>query len=84
MTVPSSSPKKKIAVLHLIHSVCHGGIESALINWVTHFDRERFDVHVACLSYDRNREAAFLEAASIAGFPVLRVPWSPWKPFLRA
>ena len=82
--MPSSSPKKKIAVLHLIHSVCHGGIESALINWVTHFDRERFDVHVACLSYDRNREAAFLEAASIAGFPVLRVPWSPWKPFLRA
>jgi glycosyltransferase involved in cell wall biosynthesis len=76
--------EKKIRVLHLIHSVCHGGIESALINWVTHFDRDRFEIHVACLAHDRNREEPFLLAASIAGFPVVQVPWSRWKPFIRA
>jgi glycosyltransferase involved in cell wall biosynthesis len=84
---PVSAPiagAKRIKVLHLIHSVCHGGIESALINWVRNFDRERFDVYVACFAYDRNREEAFLRAAEIAGISVLLVPWSRTKPFFKA
>ena len=81
---PHCNPGRKIRVLHLIHSVAHGGIESELINWVLHMDRTRFDVHVACFAYDRNREEAFLRATGIAGIPVRLVPWSKFKPFVRA
>lgn len=80
----SEAPSRKISVLHLIHSVCHGGIESALINWVRYFDRSYLNVHVACLVEDRGREAAFLAAAERAGFPVLPVAWTRNKPFLKA
>lgn len=78
------APARKIKVLHLIHSVTHGGIESELINWVLNFDEDRFEVHVACFAFDRNREEAFLRAAKLAGIPVLLVPWSKFKPFVRA
>ena len=53
-------PARKIRVLHLIHSVCHGGIESSMINWVRYMDRENFDVHIAYFAGDRNREEPFL------------------------
>jgi glycosyltransferase involved in cell wall biosynthesis len=79
----NATPAKKITVLHLIHSVCHGGIESAMINWVKNFDRDRFEILVACFVNDRNREAAFLAAAQTNGIEVLPAPWSRWKPFLR-
>lgn len=75
----------KIRVLHLIHSVTHGGIESALINWVKNFDRDRFEIYVACLAYDRNREAAFLNSCRLEGIDgVILVPWAVTKPFLSA
>jgi glycosyltransferase involved in cell wall biosynthesis len=38
---------------------------------------------VACFCGDRNREAPFLKAAQTAGIPVLPVPWTKFKPFLR-
>lgn len=80
---PRPESGRRVAVLHLIHSVCHGGIESALINWVRYFDRERFDVHVACFANDRKRELPFLAAAERAGIHVYKVPWAPYKPFLK-
>jgi glycosyltransferase involved in cell wall biosynthesis len=79
-----TAPARTIRVLHLIHSVTHGGIESELINWVLNFDRNLFEVHVACFAFDRNREEAFLRATKLAGIPVLLVPWSRYKPFVRA
>jgi glycosyltransferase involved in cell wall biosynthesis len=82
--MPGAAALRRIRVLHVIHSVCHGGIESALINWVRYFDREQFEVHVACLAYDRNREEPFLRACAAAGIDVLKVPWGVTKPFLRA
>jgi glycosyltransferase involved in cell wall biosynthesis len=82
---PVVSPAtRKIRVLHLIHSVCHGGIESSMINWVRYFDREEFDTYVAYFAGDRNREEPFLRAAQIAGFPAIGIPWSKYKPFLKA
>jgi glycosyltransferase involved in cell wall biosynthesis len=81
---PRADVRRKIRVLHIIHSVCHGGIESALINWVRYFDRDHFEVHVACFAHDRNREEAFLRAASLAGIEVRKIPWSITKPFIRA
>jgi glycosyltransferase involved in cell wall biosynthesis len=77
-------PSKKINVLHLIHSVCHGGIESSTINWIRYFDRNNFDTRVACFMGDRDRELPFLRAAAVAGFPVLGIPWTKYKPFLKA
>jgi glycosyltransferase involved in cell wall biosynthesis len=88
ITTPNLSeterPRKKISVLHLIHSVCHGGIESALINWVRFFDRAELNVYVACFAGDRGREKSFCESAERAGIQVLLVPWTKYKPFLKA
>jgi glycosyltransferase involved in cell wall biosynthesis len=74
---------KRITVLHLIYTPGFGGIESIVLNWWKTFDRRDFDIHVACFCGDRNREAPFLEAARAAGMPVLPVPWTKFKPFLR-
>jgi glycosyltransferase involved in cell wall biosynthesis len=79
---PGRSPKR-ITVLHLLYSPGFGGIESILINWFKTFDRSEFDVHIACFCGDRDRELPFLEAAKMAGIPVLPVPWTKFKPFLR-
>jgi glycosyltransferase involved in cell wall biosynthesis len=78
-----SCSHRRIKVLHLIQSVAYGGIETALINWVRHFDRDLIEVHVACFSGDRGKEIPFMRAAEAAGIPVLPVPWTKWKPFLR-
>ena len=76
---------ERIRVLHVIHSVCHGGIESVLINWVRHMDRSKFDVHVASLTGDRGLDAAFRKAAKSYGIdPVLEIPWNRRKPFFKA
>lgn len=80
----SSTATKKINVLHIIHSVCHGGIESAVINWVRFLDRSQMNVYVACFTGDRGREAAFYQAAERAGISVLPIPWTKYKPFFRA
>jgi glycosyltransferase involved in cell wall biosynthesis len=81
----STGTPRKIRVLHLIHSVTHGGIESNLLNWLRFFDRDRMDVKVACFTGDRNREAAFLKAAEMYQVgPVLSVPWARSKPFWSA
>lgn len=87
MTMPASPPPavQRIRVLHLIHSVCHGGIESALINWARYMDRSKFEVQVACFAGDRSLERAFVSVAESYGIsPVLRVPWDRRKPFLKA
>lgn len=84
-TTPVAAPTPaKISVLHVIHSVCYGGIESALINWVRFLDRSEVNVHVACFMGDRGREAAFCSAAERAGIKVLPIPWTKYKPFLKA
>ncbi len=78
-----STGNKRISVLHLIYSPGFGGIERIVMNWYSAFDRREIDVHVACFAGDRNREAPFLEAARAAGIPVILVPWTKFKPFLR-
>jgi glycosyltransferase involved in cell wall biosynthesis len=83
--IRTPAPGDRIRVLHVIHSVCHGGIESVLINWVRHFDRSVFDVKVASLTGDRGLDGAFRKAARAAGIdPVLEIPWTRRKPFLKA
>ncbi len=76
-------PRRKIRVLLLLYSVCHGGIESLLIHWFKQFDRERFDIHIAYFAGDRGREAPFLRAAELNGISAIPVPWGKYKPFFR-
>jgi len=78
------SPVLKIKVLQLIYSVCHGGIETALINWIKNFDRDLFEIHVAYFAGDRNREQPFLQAAKAENIETIPIPWSRWKPFFKA
>jgi len=85
MQLSSTSGGRRIRVLHLIHSVCHGGIESVVINWSRYLDRSEFDVRIACFSGDRGLEEPFVKAAESYGVqPVLRVPWNRAKPFFKA
>jgi glycosyltransferase involved in cell wall biosynthesis len=86
VTLRQSVPDgERIRVLHVIHSVCHGGIESVLINWVRHMDPAKFEVHVASLTGDRGLDAAFRKAARSYGIdPVLEIPWNRRKPFFKA
>jgi glycosyltransferase involved in cell wall biosynthesis len=77
-----AAPARRISVLHLIYSPGFGGIESIVINWWKAFNRDEFDIHVACFCGDRDRELPFLTAAKNAGIHVLPVPWTRFKPFL--
>ncbi|HLI84351.1 MAG TPA: glycosyltransferase [Bryobacteraceae bacterium] len=81
--IHQTAPARRISVLHLIYSPGFGGIESIVINWWKAFNREEFDIHVACFCGDRDRELPFLTAAKNAGIDVLPVPWTRFKPFLR-
>lgn len=71
-------------VAHLIHTMAHGGVETALINWFRAFDREKVDAHLICFSNPGGTERPFVEAATRAGLDVHTIPWSRRKPVLRA
>jgi glycosyltransferase involved in cell wall biosynthesis len=85
---PPGAPSKarKIRALHIIHSVCHGGIESAMLNWVRGLENfTDVEPYVACFAGDRGLEAAFLRAAETYGVRrVYQIPWTRRKPFLKA
>jgi len=84
-SVTSPAPGRKIRALHVIHSVCHGGIESAVLNWVRGFEHSGVEAHVACFAGDRGLEGAFLRAAEAYGIQTVhRIPWTRRKPFFQA
>src|SRR5687767_14012973 len=76
--------RTKIRVGHLIHTMAHGGIETALINWVLTMDRDQFEIHLFCFANPGGTENAFVEAASRVGLTVHRIPWSRRKSVWRA
>ena len=73
-----------IAVAHLIHTMAHGGIETALINWMRTFDRDQFDPSLLCFANPGGTEMPFVEACARANLPVERIPWGRFKPVHRA
>ncbi|WP_457424714.1 glycosyltransferase family 4 protein [Roseateles sp. P5_E7] len=75
---------RRIGVLHLIHTMAYGGVETAVLNWIRALDRERFDVHLACFANPGGTEQPFVDAAERLGIPVARLPWHRGKPVLRA
>ena len=74
----------RVRVLHLIHTMAYGGVETALLNWVRRFDRDRFDVHVACFANPGATETPFVETATAQGLAVATIPWGRRKPLLKA
>jgi glycosyltransferase involved in cell wall biosynthesis len=75
---------RKISVMHLIHSMAYGGIETAVINWLRTIDRTKFDVSLVCFANPGNTEAPFVEAANRAGLEVGKIPWSRRKPLIKS
>jgi glycosyltransferase involved in cell wall biosynthesis len=73
-----------VRVMHLIHSMAYGGVETALLNWVRGLDRSRFEVRVVCFANPGGTEAPFVEAALRQGVTVSKVPWARRKPLLQA
>ncbi len=88
----SSSPEnqfprvapKRISVMHLIHSMAYGGIETAVINWLRKIDRARFDVSLVCFANPGETEGPFVKAATRAGLQVEKIPWHRGKPLVKS
>ena len=74
---------RRLGVLHVIHTMAYGGVETAVLNWIRHFDREHFDVHLACFANPGQTEAPFIEAAARHGIHVELLPWHRGKPVWR-
>lgn len=75
---------RRLRVLHLIHTMAYGGVETAVLNWIRAIDRSQFDVHLACFANPGETERPFVEAAQRMGLPVAKIEWSRRKPVWRA
>ncbi|MBM3224354.1 MAG: glycosyltransferase [Candidatus Tectomicrobia bacterium] len=83
---PSCPQPKRMVVLHLLHTVAYGGVETMILNWVRSMDQRRFDVRLACFANPGGggTEVPFIEAAARLGFEVATLPWSRRKPLLKS
>jgi glycosyltransferase involved in cell wall biosynthesis len=77
-------PARRIGVLHLIHTVAYGGVETAVLNWIQNLDAERFDVRLACFANPGGTEEPFVQAAERRGLHVDKVTWNRSKPVWKA
>lgn len=81
---PVHNAGKPVSVLHLIHSVAYGGVETVVLNWIASIDRTRFTPYLACFANPMGTERPFVEAAGRAGFEVAKIPWSRRKPVFQS
>ncbi len=65
----ANSGSERIRVLHLIDSLELGGAQTALLAWLTSYDRSRFEVHLA--SMHGTRKSLYYECAAKLGVPVI-------------
>ncbi len=63
---PKVSVQTPVPVMHLIHTVAYGGVETAVLNWLRTLDRTRFTPHLVCFSNPGQTELPFVEAATRA------------------
>ncbi len=85
-TPPRPLPASRISVLHLVHTMAYGGVETAIINWLGEMDRSQFDIHLACFDNPGGggSEEPFVEAAKKQGLTVHKIPWGRRKPLLKS
>ena len=81
----SSQARDQIVVVHLIHTVAYGGVETILINWIGALQqRPGVQAYLACFEDTHHTEHPFVKAAEQAGLEVLFIPWNRGKPVLRS
>jgi glycosyltransferase involved in cell wall biosynthesis len=73
-----------VRVTHLIHTMAHGGVETALINWFRTFDPALVEARLLCFANPGDTERPFVDAAIRAGLQVDTIPWGRHKPVWRA
>jgi glycosyltransferase involved in cell wall biosynthesis len=78
------SAQAPVPVMHLIHTVAYGGVETAVLNWLRTIDRTRFTPYLVCFANPGQTELPFKEAAMRAGFNVETIPWRRSKPALQS
>lgn len=85
-STPTPAPRRRIGVLHLLHTVAYGGVETMLLNWVRRMDPERFAVRLACFTNPGagGSEVPFRDAAARLGLEVATIPWGRRKPLFKA
>ena len=79
-----SERDRPIRVLHLLHTMAHGGVETALLNWIRSFDSARIQVRLCVFANPDGSERAFLESAARDGLTVDQIGWNRGKPLFRA
>ena len=77
-------PMRRVSVVHLLHTMAYGGIETVLINWFRRFDRTRIDAHLVVFANPGGTEQPFIDAATRLGIPVSTIPWGRRKPLIKA
>ncbi len=82
--MPRDFQQDPIRVVHLIHTMAHGGVETILVNWMEELRGSRIDVRLVCFANPDGSEQAFLEACARAGIAVDTIPWSRRKPVFKA
>jgi len=77
---------QRVSVVHLLHTVAYGGIETLIINWLRHIDRREFDVTLVVFDNPGGggSEQPFVNAATRAGLSVRTIGWSRLKPVRRS
>lgn len=73
-----------VRVMLLLHTMGYGGVETVLLNWVSHIDLTRFTPHLVCFSNPGATEQPFLDAAAAVGLAVRTIPWRRSKPVWEA
>ncbi len=72
----------EIRVIHLLHTMDYGGVETIIVNWLRTLQPERVNVSIVCFANPGGTEQLFVDAAVRAGFDVQTIPWSRRKPIL--
>lgn len=82
---PAGSPRR-LGVVHLLHTVAYGGIETVIINWIRHADRRRFDLTLVVFENPGGggSEQPFIDMAERAGLAVRKICWGRLKPIRRS
>lgn len=78
------APACPLRVIHLIHTMAYGGVETAVLNWVKLLKHEGVDARLVCFANPGGTEQPFIDAAARLGLAVQTIPWHRGKPVWRA
>jgi len=73
-----------IRVLHLVHTVGWGGVETGIVKWLRKIDAVRFPIRLACFANHGRTEAPFADFIRSQEWPIHMIPWGRRKPFVKA